>query len=231
MPVKNIAVLASGGGTNFQAVLDATIAGTIDGRVVCLIYNKKSAFAAERARAAGIPAIHLSLKDFPSEEEFKQAIYETLLEYKADIVVLAGWLRKLSAATVQHFANRIVNTHPALIPAFCGLGMYGHHVHEAVLAYGAKVSGCTIHLVEEKYDTGPIIFQQAIEVLPDDTAETLAARVLPHEHRLLVEAVKLMCEDRVVVEGRKVVVNPPCCLTAACLRNPPTCPSGSIPPS
>jgi phosphoribosylglycinamide formyltransferase 1 len=204
VPVKNIAVLASGGGTNFQAILDAIAAGKINGRVVCLIYNRKAAFAAERARAAGISAIYLNQKDFSSEDEFKQAIFETLLGYHADIVVLAGWLKKLNAATIQHYKDRIINTHPALIPAFCGLGMYGHHVHEAVLAYGAKVSGCTIHLVEENYDTWPILFQQAVEVLPDDTADTLAARILPHEHRLLAEAIGLFCEDKVVVEGRQV---------------------------
>jgi phosphoribosylglycinamide formyltransferase 1 len=204
VPVKNIAVLASGGGTNFQAILDAVAAGSIPGRIICLIYNRKAAFAAERARAAGIPAVYINQLSFPDEEAFKQEIHETLLAYNAEIVVLAGWLKKLSAETTRRYANRIVNTHPALIPAFCGLGMYGHNVHEAVLAFGAKVSGCTIHLVEEAYDTGPIIFQQAVEVLPDDTAETLAARILPHEHRLLVEAVRLLCEDRVVVEGRKV---------------------------
>jgi phosphoribosylglycinamide formyltransferase-1 len=206
VPVKSIAVLASGGGTNFQAVVDGVADGAIPGRIVCLIFNRKEAFAAERARTAGIPAIYINQTYFPSENEFRQKIFETLLEYRADIVVLAGWLKKLNAATIRHYENRIVNTHPALIPAFCGLGMYGHRVHEAVLAYGAKVSGCTIHLVEENYDTGPIVFQQAVDVLPDDTPDTLAARILPHEHRLLVEAVRLLCEDRLAVEGRQVRV-------------------------
>jgi phosphoribosylglycinamide formyltransferase 1 len=204
VPVKSIAVLASGGGTNFQALIDAVASGKIHGRIVCLLYNRRDAYAAERANAAGIPAIYLNVKDFPTEEEFTQKIFETLLAYAADLVVLTGWLKKLNPATIRHYKNRIVNTHPALIPAFCGLGMYGHHVHEAVLAYGAKVSGCTIHLVDESYDTGPILFQQAVDVLPGDTPETLAARILPHEHRLLVEAVRLLCEDRIIVEGRKV---------------------------
>ena len=206
--MKNIAVLASGGGTNFQAVLVAVARGEIAGRVCCLIYNRKAAYAAERAAAAGVPAVYLNQLQFPSDEAFRQAIHETLLEYRAEVVVLAGWLKKLSAATTERFANKIVNTHPGLIPAFCGQGMYGHHVHQAVLDYGAKVSGCTIHLVEEHYDTGPIIFQQAVPVEPDDTADTLAARILPHEHRLLVEAIRLLCADRLQVTGRQVRILP-----------------------
>lgn len=206
MPVKNIAVFASGGGTNFQAVVDAASSGQIPGRVVRLIYNRKAAYAAERAAQAGLPAAYINRKTSPSEEVFYKNIHEELLGCGADIVVLAGWLDKLGPETVRRFKNRILNTHPALIPAFCGLGMYGRRVHEAVLSYGAKVSGCTIHLVEEDYDTGPIVFQQAVDVLPGDTPEALAARILPHEHRLLVEAVKLLCEDRLVVDGRKVRV-------------------------
>lgn len=206
MPVKNIAVLASGSGTNFQAVLDATLDGRISGRVVCLITNHKAAYCAERARMAGVPVAYLNPKSFPSEDGFRQEIYHTLLNYKTDIVVLAGWLRILSAATIAHFKNRVVNTHPALLPSFGGMGMYGHHVHEAVLEYGARVSGCTVHLVEEGVDTGPILLQHAVDVLPDDTAETLAERILPHEHMLLTEAVGLLCEDRIVVEGRKVTI-------------------------
>lgn len=206
MPVKNIAVLASGGGTNFQALIDAVSAGNIQGRIVRLIYNRREAYAAERARLAGIPAVYINKKTSPSEEVFYRRIHEELVNCGADIVVLAGWLEILSAETVSRFRNRIVNTHPALIPAFCGKGMYGHHVHEAVLACGAKVSGCTIHFVEEGVDTGPIVFQQAVEVLPGDTPDSLAARILPHEHRLLVETVKLLCEGRLAVDGRKVKI-------------------------
>jgi phosphoribosylglycinamide formyltransferase 1 len=204
VPVKNIAVLASGGGTNFQAVIDAVTANCIQGNIVGLIYNRKAAYAAERARLAGIPSYYINRKTSPSDEAFLARVHEQLLACGADIVVLAGWLEILSPETVNHYNNKIINTHPALIPSFCGKGMYGHHVHEAVLEYGAKVSGCTIHFVEEGVDTGPIIFQQAVEVLQGDTIETLAARILPHEHRLLVEAVKLLCEDRIVVEGRHV---------------------------
>lgn len=208
MPVKNIAVLASGGGTNFQAVIDAVNAGAIQGRIVRLIYNRREAWAAERAKLAGITAVYINKKTSPSEEAFYQRIHEELVACGAEIVVLAGWLEILSAETVNRFRNRVVNTHPALIPAFCGKGMYGHHVHEAVIAYGAKVSGCTIHFVEEGVDTGPIVFQQAVEVLPGDTSESLAARILPHEHRLLVQAVQLLCEDKLIVKGREVSILP-----------------------
>jgi phosphoribosylglycinamide formyltransferase-1 len=206
--VKSIAVLASGGGTNFQAVIDAVASGAINGRIVRLIYNRKDAFAAERAKLAGIPAVYINKKTSPSEEAFYQRIHEELVSCGAEIVVLAGWLEILSVETVNLFKNRIVNTHPALIPAFCGKGMYGHHVHEAVLAYGAKVSGCTIHFVEEGVDTGPIVFQQAVEVRQDDTPESLATRILPHEHRLLVQAIQLLCEDKLKIEGRKVSILP-----------------------
>ncbi len=206
MPVKRIAVFATGGGTNFQAVIDAVADGRIPGKIVCLIYNRKAAYAAERARLAGIPAIYINRKTSPTREAFEARIQQTLLEYAADVLVLAGWLDILGSETVKYYQNRIVNTHPALIPAFCGMGMYGHHVHEAVIAHGVKVSGCTIHLVEEGVDTGPIIFQQAVEVLPGDTAETLAARILPHEHRLLVEAVRLLCEERLSICDRRVTV-------------------------
>ncbi len=207
MSVKNIAVLASGGGTNFQAILDAIARGEIDGRVCVLVYNRKAAFAAQRARDAGIPAVYVNRKTL-GDEAFGAAVHQTLVEYGAEVVVLAGWLEILTAETVARFPHRILNTHPALIPAFCGKGMYGHHVHQAVLDYGAKVSGCTVHFAEEGVDTGPIVAQQAVEVLPGDTADTLAARILPHEHRLLAEAVALLCADRLRVVGRQVIVQP-----------------------
>ena len=208
MPVRNIAVFASGGGTNFQAIIDGVARGEIPGRIVCLIYNRKAAFAAERAAAAGIPAIYINRKAL-GDEEFQRRIHDELTARAADAVVLAGWLEILGEKTVRDFRGRIINTHPALLPAYGGRGMYGHNVHEAVLAAGEMRSGCTVHFVEEGVDTGPIILQQAVDVLPGDTAETLAARILPHEHRLLVEATKLLCEGRIRVEGSKVRIAPP----------------------
>ena len=189
MPVTRIAVLASGGGTNFQAIIDAVADGRIAGEIVCLIYNRKAAFAAQRAQAAGIPAVYINRIASGSPEAFQQRIDEELQRCGAQLVVLAGWLEILGADTVRRFHGKMINTHPALLPAFGGRGMYGHHVHEAVLAAGCKVSGCTVHFVEEGVDTGPIIAQHAVEVLPGDTADTLAARILPHEHTLLAAAV------------------------------------------
>lgn len=187
--MTRIAVLASGGGTNFQAIIDAVADGRIAGEIVCLIYNRKAAFAAERARAAGIPTVYINRIACGGVETFQQQVHEELVRWDAQVVVLAGWLEILGADTVRRFRGKMINTHPALLPAFGGRGMYGHHVHEAVLATGCKVSGCTVHFVEEGVDTGPIIAQAAVEVLPGDTADTLAARILPYEHRLLAQVV------------------------------------------
>lgn len=204
--MKRIAVLASGGGTNLQAVIDACEQGKIKGEVALVIYNRKAAFARERAEKHNIPAIYLNAKQFENADALDQAMCERLKEYAIDIVVLAGYLSAVGPKTIQAFHNRIVNTHPSLIPSFCGMGFYGHHVHEAVIAYGARVSGCTIHFVDEQMDTGPIFLQQAVEVLQDDTPDTLAARVLKVEHVLLPRAVALLCEDKVRIDGRKVTV-------------------------
>lgn len=204
--MKRIAVLASGGGTNFQAILDGCADGRIDGRVVCLIYNRKAAYAKERAVRSGVPAYYINRCQFACDEDMQAAIHSRLCACEADIVVLAGYLSQLGPQTVRKWTHRIVNTHPSLIPSFCGKGFYGERVHQAALEYGVKVSGCTIHLVDEQYDNGPILFQEAVPVLCGDDAHRLAARILPVEHRLLVRAVALLCEDRIRVEGRKVYI-------------------------
>ena len=205
---KRIAVFASGGGTNLQAVMDACLEGSIPGEVVLVVYNRKQAYARERAERADIPTRYINKLMFETPEEKDAAILDTLREYRIDIIVLAGYLDIMGPSVVAAYRHRIVNTHPALIPAFCGMGYYGERVHQAVLDYGAKVSGCTIHLVDEGADTGPILLQEAVPVLPDDDAATLAARILPVEHRLLPQAVALLCEDRVRVEGRRAVILP-----------------------
>lgn len=205
---KRIAVFASGGGTNLQAVMDACLEGSIPGEVVLVVYNRKQAYARERAERADIPTRYINKLMFETPEEKDAAILDTLREYHIDIIVLAGYLDIMGPSAVAAYRHRIVNTHPALIPAFCGMGYYGERVHQAVLDYGAKVSGCTIHLVDEGADTGPILLQEAVPVLPDDDAATLAARILPVEHRLLPQAVALLCEDRVRVEGRRAVILP-----------------------
>lgn len=203
---KRIAVLCSGGGSNLQAIIDAVEAGKINGEIVLVISNASKAYALERARNHGIPALFISKKEAGSAEAFNDRILEALLEAKAELVVLAGYLPIVGGQVVRAFEHRIINIHPALIPSFCGVGMYGHYVHEAVLAYGAKISGATTHFVDEQVDHGGVIMQGSVPVLEDDTPETLAARVLTVEHRILPESVRLFCADKLRVDGRHVHV-------------------------
>jgi len=201
-----IAVLCSGGGTNLQAVIDAVEAGTINGEIVLVISNASKAYALERARKHGIEAMFISRKEAGSAEAFNDAILAQLQRVGAELVVLAGYLPIVGAQVVAAYRHRIINIHPALIPSFCGVGMYGHHVHEAVLAYGAKISGATTHFVDEEVDHGGVIMQGSVPVMEDDTADTLAARVLTVEHRILPESVRLFCDGKLRVDGRRVRV-------------------------
>lgn len=189
---KRIAVLCSGGGSNLQAILDAIDAGEIPGRVVLVLSNRKSAYALERARVKGIEARFLSRKEHG--ERYDDVLLEALQAANADLVVLAGYLSIVGPQVVAAYRGRMLNIHPALLPDFGGPGMYGHHVHEAVLASGAKKSGATVHLVDEEADHGPIVAQRQVPVLPGDTPESLAARVLLEEHILLPACVKAFCE-------------------------------------
>jgi phosphoribosylglycinamide formyltransferase 1 len=199
----NIAVFASGRGSNFQALLSAIDAGLVPARIVLLISNRSDAGAMEIARARGIPAIHLSLKSFPSEEKFAEAMLHRLSEHHAELIALAGYLKKIPVLVVRAYHNRIVNIHPALLPAFGGAGMYGHYVHEAVIASGVKISGATVHLVDEEFDRGPIVMQETVTIDPEDTPESLAAKVLTIEHNIFPRALKAFAEGRVKVEGTK----------------------------
>jgi formyltetrahydrofolate-dependent phosphoribosylglycinamide formyltransferase len=203
-----LAVFASGRGSNFEAILKAIAAGRLDAEVCVLISNKSDAGALEIARRHGIPALHLSAKQFPSQEAFDAALLEVLARHEVNFIALAGYLKKLSPTIVQAYRNRILNIHPALLPAFGGQGMYGHHVHEAVLQYGCKVTGVTVHIVTEEYDAGPPVIQRCVPVLDDDTPESLAARVLEVEHQVYPEALQYFAEDRVRVEGRRVRILP-----------------------
>jgi phosphoribosylglycinamide formyltransferase-1 len=203
-----IGVLASGSGSNLQAVMDAIAAGTIHGRIVLVISDQPGAYALERARGAGIETAVILSKEYASRAEFSQALADRLRASEVDLVILAGFMRVITRELTEAFAGRMINIHPALIPSFCGPGYYGHHVHEAVLNYGAKVSGCTVHFVEEDVDAGPIILQRTVPVLDDDTPDTLAARVLVEEHQALPEAVRLFCADRLRIDGRRVRVLP-----------------------
>ena len=190
-----------------MAIHQAIAEGKLSAEIVGVVGSKRDAPALERARDEGLPVQVLSPKILG--DRYETRLLETLENLKADTIALAGYMRMLPAGVVARFPHRILNTHPALLPAFGGQGMYGHHVHEAVLAYGAKVSGCTVHFVDERYDNGPVIVQKIVPVLEQDTAESLAARILPEEHAAFVEALALLSEDRLSVEGRQVRISPP----------------------
>lgn len=193
MEKKRIGVLISGGGTNLQALIDACEKGEINGEIAVVLSNKEDAFGLERARRAGIRAEYVKWLGM-APEEYDEKLAAILKDEGVQLVVLAGWLRVLTRHFIEHFNNRIINIHPSLIPSFCGKGYYGEKVHQAVLKAGVKVTGATIHMVDEGTDTGPILFQEAVGVLPEDTVETLQKRVLEVEHRLLVKAVADFCE-------------------------------------
>ena len=204
----NIAVLVSGGGTNLQALIDAEKAGKIEnGRISVVVASKPGVYALERVRNAGIEGVVLARKDFESVDDYSAALEKLLKEKKTDLIVLAGFMTITNAAFTKAFENRIINVHPALIPSFCGKGYYGLHVHEAALARGVKVSGATVHFVNEVCDGGPIILQKAVPVEPGDTPETLQRRIMEQaEWQLLPEAVSLFCAGRLSVDGAVVTI-------------------------
>lgn len=204
----NIAVLVSGGGTNLQALIDAEKAGKIEnGRISVVVASKPGVYALERAKNAGIEGVVLARKDFDSVDDYSAALEKLLKEKKTDLIVLAGFMTITNAAFTKAFENRIINVHPALIPSFCGKGYYGLHVHEAALARGVKVSGATVHFVNEVCDGGPIILQKAVPVELGDTPETLQRRIMEQaEWQLLPEAVSLFCAGRLSVDGAVVTI-------------------------
>ena len=203
-----IAVLVSGGGTNLQAIIDKIADGTITNTEIALVIaNNAGAYALERAANAGIEAECISPKSFPSREEFNVALTNRLVESGVDLVVLAGFLVNIPPMMVEKYPNRIINIHPSLIPSFCGKGFYGLHVHEGVLARGVKVTGATVHFVDDGTDTGPIILQKAVEVRQDDDPKSLQLRVMEQaEWNILPQAIDLIANGRVsVVDGRVII--------------------------
>jgi len=198
--MKNIAVLISGNGTNLQAIIDEVQAGNINGKIIAVISNKADAFGLERAKKAGIPEYFIDHKGI-TREEHEQKIIEILEKNNVDLVVLAGYMRVLTPLFVNKYKNRLINIHPALLPSFPGTDGYGDTFN-----YGCKVGGCTVHFVDEGVDTGPIIIQKANEIREDDTLESFKQRGLEIEHQALPEAVKLFCEDKLKIEGRKVKI-------------------------
>ena len=182
-----VCVCVSGGGTNLQALMDAIDSGTVTNtQIVRVISNNKGAYALERAEKKGIDAIVVSPKDYESRELFNDALLQSVNEAEPDLIVLAGFLVVLPSKMIQKYEGRIINIHPALIPSFCGKGYYGLHVHEAVLARGVKITGATVHYVDEGTDTGPILLQKAVEVLPDDTPQILQRRVMEQAERVIL---------------------------------------------
>ncbi|SFW59047.1 phosphoribosylglycinamide formyltransferase [Selenomonas ruminantium] len=200
MAKEKLGVLCSGRGTDLQSIIDAIEAGQVPAEIA-IVLTDKEAYALERARKAGIEAVCVDRKQFEGREPFEKALIEKLEAAGVTLVVLAGFMRILTPYFVGHFAGRIMNIHPALLPSFPGA-----HAHRDVLAYGVKVSGCTVHFVDEGTDSGPIIMQAAVPVLDDDTEETLGARVLKEEHRIYPECIRLYCEGKLKVEGRKVTI-------------------------
>jgi len=193
-----LAVLASGGGTNFQAILDAVEAGTLDAEIGLIASNRQDAGALDRGRVAGVRAEWI-----PPGDDFDDRLHQLLEEVGPDLIVLAGYLKLIAERTVRHWGGRIVNVHPALLPAFGGKGMYGLRVHEAVLESGARVTGVTVHIVDEEYDRGPIVTQLAVPVLDGDTPESIQKRVLKREHEIYPRVIQWFAEGRIEIrEGR-----------------------------
>ncbi len=199
-----IAVLVSGGGTNLQAIIDSINSGYLNCNIEAVISDKDGICAIDRAKKNNIPVYVFDKKIY--KDNISQEIC-SLLENKVDLIVLAGWLSILKGCLIEKFKNKIINIHPSLIPSFCGEGMYGIKVHEKAIEYGVKFSGCTVHFVNEETDRGPIILQKVVPVLNYDTAKILQKRVLLEEHHALPEAIKLISENRVTVEGRKVIIS------------------------
>lgn len=206
MPPVNIGVLVSGGGTNLQAIIDNINNQNINGKIKLVISNKKDAYGLVRAEKAGIESLYIDRKQYLTEKEYNEKIIEELKKRDIELVVLAGYLKILSKEFIKEYKGRIINIHPSLIPSFCGKNCYGERVHQMALDRGVKITGVTVHFVDEGTDTGPIILQKSVEVKDDDTVDTLKERVLKTEHMALPEAIKLFCEGRLLIKGRRVII-------------------------
>jgi len=197
----SIAVFASGRGSNFQALAETLSRKKVDAKIVVLISNNSDAGALALARSLQIPALHLSQKQFPSPDAFTDEVLKKLDSHGVDFIVLAGYMKKLDPRIIRRFRNKIINVHPALLPDFGGQGMYGHRVHEAVIAQRARYSGATVHIVDEEFDHGPIVLQESVPVDNDDTPESLAEKVLTVEHRILPRAVELFAGNKIRIDN------------------------------
>lgn len=209
MKPKNIAVLVSGGGTNLQALIDSKNSGSIrNGSLKAVISSSPDAYALERAKKNNVDTFVLDRKEFSSNKEYTLALKDLLNDLDIDLIVLAGFMTILTEDLVREYPNRIINIHPSLIPSFCGEGFYGLKVHEKALDYGVKLSGATVHFVDEGCDSGPIILQKSIEVDNEDTPESLQKKIMENcEWELLPKAVDLFCNDKIKVKDRKVFID------------------------
>lgn len=206
MTPLRVAVLLSGAGTSLENLFERIDAGDVPAEVVLVIASKAKAFGLERARRRGVPAVAIPRRDHPDVDAFNDALHAELERHEVDLVALLGFLSPFQIR--GRWNGRVINVHPALVPAFSGKGCYGHRVHEAVLDAGVKVTGATVHFADDEYDHGPIILQEAVPVLDDDTPDTLAARVQALERRLVPEAIRLFAEGRLAIDGRRVRIKP-----------------------
>jgi len=197
----NVGVLASGRGTNLQAIIEAIKEGKIEGRISIVISDNRDAFALKRAKQNNIETEYINFKSFKNREDYDKEIMECLKEKDIDLVVLAGYMRILSPYFIRTYKNRIINIHPALLPSFPGL-----HAQRQAVEYGVKISGCTVHFVDEGVDSGPVILQKAVEVKDNDTEESLAERILKEEHQIYPRAIQLFCQGRLIIKGRRVFI-------------------------
>lgn len=205
--MKSIVVFASGNGTNFQAIADAVRDGRLDCRISAVICERRNAGVLERSRSMGIESVYIPYSKNEPEKFFKEVV-NRLNEYRPDLIVLAGFMKILDSTLIQQFHNRIINLHPSLLPCFGGSGFYGSRVHEAVINSGAKYSGATVHFVTENIDVGPIIMQELCTVDDNDTPDTLAEKVHKLEHRIIVESIKIIIEDKIEINGNRVILKP-----------------------
>jgi len=197
----NIGVLVSGSGTNLQAIIEAIEAGKIEGKICIVISDNPDAYAIKRAKKYNIKTQYINYKEFSNREEYDKKIISVLKEKDCDLVVLAGYMKILTPCFINVYKNKIMNIHPALLPSFPGL-----HVQKKAIDHGVKVSGCTVHFVDEGLDSGPIIIQQVVEVKDDDTEESLAERILREEHRIYPRAIQLFSEGKLIIKGRRVFI-------------------------
>jgi phosphoribosylglycinamide formyltransferase-1 len=207
MSAFRLALFASGNGSNCRVIYEAIEKGNLRASIGLVLSNNAEAGVLTWAKEKNLPWIHLSSEQFDDKKKFHVTLIETLKQHQIELIILAGYMKKIGLPLIEAFPNKILNIHPALLPAFGGKGMYGEHVHQAVIDYGAKITGVTVHLVDPEYDHGAIVMQKSLEVLPTDTPRSLAERVLALEHQTYYQAIQLFAENRVTVRDRKVLIS------------------------